>query len=249
MNFELIPIALLSGTFIGALQAFLGLGGAVIAVPLLIFGLGFPIHQASVASLAIIIFSSAIGLIPKIKQQVVDFKIGLTVWAMAIPGSVFGGLVAPQVPGDVLSLVFALMLFVSAGLSMLHREELSQRKLAWPWFVLISTSIGFFTGFLGFGGGIFAVPALLVAFRMSVIRATSTALFIVVLNSLVALAVRSGEILDVAWLYPAIIAVAAAIAAANLAKAAKKIDPKITKRLLLATLLTLGLAMLVSALV
>jgi uncharacterized membrane protein YfcA len=115
--------------------------------------------------------------------------------------------------------------------------------------VLISTAIGFLAGFVGFGGGIFAVPALLVAFRMSVIRATSTALFIVVLNSLVALAVRSGEVFDVAWLYPAIIAVVAAIAAANLAKAAKKTDPKITKRLLLVTLLALGLAMLISALV
>jgi uncharacterized membrane protein YfcA len=84
---------------------------------------------------------------------------------------------------------------------------------------------------------------------MSVIRATSTALFIVVLNSLVALSVRFQEIGQVSWLYPAIIAVVAAISAANLAKTAKKTNPKTTKSLLLLTLLVLGSAMLISALV
>ncbi len=249
MSFELIGLAIISGLLIGGMQAFLGLGGAIVAVPLLYFGFGFPIHEASIASLGVIIFSSTIGLIPKVKQKVIDYKIGLRVWVLAIPGSIIGGLLAPVVADEIISLTFAAILFTSAGISMLHREELAERKLAWPWFVLISTAIGFLAGFVGFGGGIFAVPALLVAFRMSVIRATSTALFIVVLNSLVALAVRSGEVFDVAWLYPAIIAVVAAIAAANLAKAAKKTDPKITKRLLLVTLLALGLAMLVSALV
>ncbi|MEY4435017.1 MAG: hypothetical protein RIR16_1057, partial [Actinomycetota bacterium] len=174
MSFELIGLAIISGLLIGGMQAFLGLGGAIVAVPLLYFGFGFPIHEASIASLGVIIFSSTIGLIPKVKQKVIDYKIGLRVWVLAIPGSIIGGLLAPVVADEIISLTFAAILFTSAGISMLHREELSERKLAWPWFVLISTAIGFLAGFVGFGGGIFAVPALLVAFRMSVIRATST---------------------------------------------------------------------------
>lgn len=249
MSYELIGLALVSGVLIGGMQAFLGLGGAIIAVPLLFFGFGFDIQLASVASLAVIIFSSTIGIIPKIKQQVIDYRVGLTIWALAIPGSIVGGLLAPVVADEIINLTFAAILFASAGISMLHREELAQRNLAWPWLFLISTAIGFLAGFVGFGGGIFAVPALLVAFRMSVIRATSTALFIVILNSLVALGVRYQEISEVSWLYPAVIAVVAAVAAANLAKAAKKTNPKTTKLMLIATLLILGSAMLISALV
>jgi len=48
--------ALIAGTFIGSVLGFVGAGGAMLAVPILIYGFGFEPSVASTAALAVVSF-------------------------------------------------------------------------------------------------------------------------------------------------------------------------------------------------
>jgi uncharacterized membrane protein YfcA len=61
----------------------------------------------------------------------------------------------------------------------------------------LASAVGLVTGLFGVGAGFVVVPALVAAMRLPVKRATATALVVIVMNSLVALVVRSGSLTDV----------------------------------------------------
>lgn len=61
---------------------------------------------------------------------------------------------------------------------------------SWPRMVVLGTAVGLVTGFFGVGAGFVVVPALVAAMHLPIKRATATALVVIVMNSLVALAVR-----------------------------------------------------------
>ena len=63
-----------------------------------------------------------------------------------------------------------------------------------PRVVGLASAVGVVTGLFGVGAGFVVVPALVAAMRLPVKRATATALVVIVMNSLVALAVRHGQL-------------------------------------------------------
>ena len=66
-------LALLSGAFIGSVLGFVGAGGAMISVPILIYLFDFTAGQATTAALAIVFMAAFAGVIPKIKSNDVLF--------------------------------------------------------------------------------------------------------------------------------------------------------------------------------
>ena len=74
-----ILAALIAGCAIGAVLGFVGAGGAMLTVPLLVYGFNFPTHQASVAAIAVVIAAAASGLYPRIKSREVLFKEALII--------------------------------------------------------------------------------------------------------------------------------------------------------------------------
>ena len=61
--------ALLSGVFIGSVLGFVGAGGAMLSVPILIYLFDFTAPTATTAALAIVIAAATSGLIPKFKSK------------------------------------------------------------------------------------------------------------------------------------------------------------------------------------
>ena len=69
MEIGLVFTALLSGGFIGAVLGFIGAGGAMVSVPILLYLFNFsPIH-ATTAALAVVFLAAIAGLGPKFKNH------------------------------------------------------------------------------------------------------------------------------------------------------------------------------------
>ena len=72
--------ALVAGSFIGLVLGFVGAGGAMLSVPILIYIFNFPPKEATVAALAIVFSAAFAGVIPKYKKQNVLIKDALIIW-------------------------------------------------------------------------------------------------------------------------------------------------------------------------
>ena len=88
--------------------------------------------------------------------------------------------------------------------------------------VALATGVGLVTGLLGVGAGFVVVPALVAAMSLPVKRASATALVVIVINSLVALAVRHSALPDLGTtlavaLVTAVFGVLGAIASSRIA--------------------------------
>jgi len=79
-----IALALVAGISIGAVLGFIGAGGAMLTVPILIYLFNFtPVH-ATTAALLVVFLAAAFGLVPKIKAGDVQIKIALSIWSLGL---------------------------------------------------------------------------------------------------------------------------------------------------------------------
>jgi uncharacterized membrane protein YfcA len=74
--------ALIAGSFIGAVLGFVGAGGAMLSVPILIYGFGFDAKQATTAALAVVFLAAASGVIPKARKKQVLYRDAFVILAI-----------------------------------------------------------------------------------------------------------------------------------------------------------------------
>lgn len=111
MLFLLIGIGILSGVLAGML----GIGGAIIMVPSLVFILGFSQHMAQGTSLAVML--PPIGLIAAYnywKAGQVNLKVALIIAGAFIIGSYFGSKFSLSLPEAVVKKIFGGLLLLIA---------------------------------------------------------------------------------------------------------------------------------------
>jgi uncharacterized protein len=207
-----ILFALLAGSAIGLVLGFVGAGGAMLAVPMLIYIFDFTPLQATTAALLVVGSAALSGAIPKFSRGEVLVKEALTISALSITTNVTFAAIAPSLSADVITSGLALVLLV-AGWSMLQRplKPGAERRMPIPVLVLLSLVIGVITGLFGIGGGFVAIPILVLFFNTPAAKAAGTSLFIIFLNSSIAFLVRQGSWSDVDWKLPLIMAVVAII--------------------------------------
>ncbi|MFP5019186.1 TSUP family transporter [Pseudonocardia phyllosphaerae] len=184
----------------GLVGGLLGGGSGVFFVPALDhFGrLSRPVlHGTStVANIAV----CAIGaLVYYLAGGAIDVEVGSGLIVGGIVGGFFGAGIIARVPDTILRILFiaivlltALKLYLDAlGLNPLHdAAALSPELLAVPWFVVAVTVvagilIGAWAAALGLGGGLLAVPALVLLFGADIHTAAGTSLLMFVPNSIV----------------------------------------------------------------
>ncbi len=87
----LLLLLLLLGSFLaGLLGSMLGIGGGLIIVPLLNLGFGYPINQASGASLIAVIVTSSAGATYYVEQKIVNVRLGMLLEVFTVTGAIFG---------------------------------------------------------------------------------------------------------------------------------------------------------------
>ena len=113
-----IPLSLLFGAIIGVLLGLLGGGGSILAVPVLVYALGMDVAQAISASLIVIAVASAVGALPKVRANQVQWRLAGIFAAFvgtAIVGSLIAGHLGSKVDTSRLQHWFAYLVFAVAA--------------------------------------------------------------------------------------------------------------------------------------
>ena len=204
---------LIAGGFIGAVLGFIGAGGAMLSVPILLYIFDFNPQAATTAAIAVVLTAAISGLLPKIKSKEVLFKEALVIWALGLVTNLGFSLIVHRISDSVITTGFAIVL-LSAGTAMLIKPVAgSEKKIPIFWLVVMSLVIGSMTGLFGIGGGFLAVPVLVLFFKVPQGKAAGTSLAIIAVNSITAFFGHYQSWSEVTWTVPIAMSFAAVIVA------------------------------------
>ena len=107
-------MSILFGFITGISLGLTGGGGAVFAVPMLVYGLGIPARQAVLISLVAVGTTALIGFLQKWHRGDAELRTGLLFAATGVPAAPLGSWLAQQLPESLLMLLFALLMTIIA---------------------------------------------------------------------------------------------------------------------------------------
>ncbi|WP_434589168.1 sulfite exporter TauE/SafE family protein [Streptomyces sp. A5-4] len=194
-----LVLAVIAGAVIGLALGALGGGGSVLAVPALIYLLGFTPAAATTASLIIVAATSATALYAHARDGHVAWKAGSLFAAAGIIPAYLAGAASSHIPAAGLTMAFAVIAALAA-LRMLRPSTSEPTGRIRPGKAAgAGAGLGAVTGFLGVGGGFLAVPALVSVLGLTMRRAVGTSLLVITVNSLAALTARTGTGGGIQW--------------------------------------------------
>lgn len=192
----------LAAVLIGLVLGMIGAGGAVLAVPVLVYLFGIDPVLATAYSLFIVGVTAAIGASMRYRLIIMHLRIAMlfavpsltTIFLTrmyvvpAIPNTIFSLGEFELTKGALLLSVFAIVMFFSA-FSMIRNnqpEEPDARPLVHNYTLLVlrNAAIGVLFGLVGAGGGFLIVPALVIVMKLPMKHAVGTSLLIVSINTL-----------------------------------------------------------------
>ncbi|MGY5057297.1 sulfite exporter TauE/SafE family protein [Streptomyces sp. 900105755] len=189
-------LALGAGAVTGLALGALGGGGSVLAVPALVYLLGFTPAAATTASLVVVTVTSATALGAHAREGAVRWRAGAVFAAAGVVPAAVGGAVSRQLPAALLTGAFAVLAGVAA-LRMLRPATAPSKAPPIPARASrvagAGAGLGAVTGVLGVGGGFLAVPSLVNVVGLRMRAAVGTSLLVITINSLTALAARAGS--------------------------------------------------------
>ncbi|EYT79799.1 hypothetical protein CF54_29185 [Streptomyces sp. Tu 6176] len=246
-----LVLALVAGAVVGLALGALGGGGSVLAVPALVYLLGFAPAAATTASLIIVTATSLTALYAHARTGRVRWKAGALFAAAGLLPAAVAGAAASRLPQPVLTAGFAVVAALAA-VRMLRpgraatgpaTGEVRPAKAAGT-----GAGLGALTGLLGVGGGFLAVPALATVLAFEMQAAVGTSLLVISANSLASLATRGATTAGVDWAVVGPFAGTAVLGAWDGKRLAAKVTGTLLQRIFAAVLLAVAAAMLIDAL-
>jgi uncharacterized membrane protein YfcA len=165
-----LPIGLLVGVILGSL----GGGGAIVAVPALVYLLGLEPHAATTASLVIVVITASAGVVGHWRAGRVRAGAAVAFAAAGLVGSYLGSRVSGTADPNALLLGFAILMLMVAGM-MAARQR---RTSAAPVLATAGAAGGSGSGGPGAGGASLAdrIGQMRGPAHLAVIAATATAI-------------------------------------------------------------------------
>ena len=119
MSINEILILIIIGLSAGMIAGALGVGGAIIIVPALVYFFHMPQHMAQGTSLAILLFPIGIlAFLTYYRQGYVNFKVAVIVMLAFVIGGYFGSILSVNLPEKPLKILFG-VLMLAAGIKMI----------------------------------------------------------------------------------------------------------------------------------
>lgn len=194
----------IASVFIGISLGFLGGGGSILTLPVLVYLFGIDVFLATEYSLFIVGVSSLVGSFSYFKQGLVNIR---SVLIFGIPSviSIFltRNFLLPLIPDQVfltgnfkmtkdlfLLLIFAVLMIIASYKmirknNVLNKLNIQANKNNALLAVGQGSIVGILTGLLGAGGGFMIIPALVNLLKTPMKIAIGTSLFIISLNSMI----------------------------------------------------------------
>lgn len=224
------PLSLIFGALVGLSLGLTGGGGALFAVPLLVYGLAVDPRQAVGASLITVAASASVGFVQRARFGTVEFPTGLLFAMAGMLTAPLGAWLSRQIPEPLLLILFGLLMLLIAvrmwltairqepaalpepisgntgpGCNRDPRGELKITSRCAMVLAAVGSSTGILTGLFGVSGGFLIVPALVTFSGMGVQRAIGTSLLVITLVSLSGIAshfMTGGSVpWEVTWLF------------------------------------------------
>lgn len=220
---------LLLAVFMGLALGLLGGGGSILAVPILVYALGFGAKEAVAASLAMVGLTSLFGAAEHWRKGRVKLRVALIFGPIAAAGAYLGAQLAGFLSGSTQLSLFGVVMLIAALL--MFRNGARNEDGAKPSsdgsvgrlllrFAGPGIGVGVLTGLVGVGGGFLIVPALVLGGGVAMEAAVGTSLLVIAMNSLAGFAGYLGKA-EVPWglmsLFTAL-AVAGSFAGAHLVR-------------------------------
>jgi len=201
-------LGLIFGAVVGLSLGLTGGGGAIFAVPLLVYGLQVPPREAVSVSLAAVGATSLVGFLHRWKLGQVELKTGLIFALAGMLGAPLGTWIAGFVPDLILLLLFAGVMVVVAVRLWQQAATVRTEVVCVPsedqgptcrrdalghlilnsrcaaLLLLVGVVTGILSGLFGVGGGFVIVPALILFSGMPIHSAVGTSLMVIALISI-----------------------------------------------------------------
>lgn len=175
------------GLLVGIALALTGGGGALLAIPLLMNLLEFPLRVSTFISLIVVIIASLIGVIFSYKKVMLRESFFISIGSLL--GSYVGTILKQSVAGAFITLLLVLISFIGAYFVWKpitsSATDVSQNKNVLVIFS-IGILLGVLTGMTGLGGGVVLLPIFISYFHFDSDKAVATSLFAVLFSSLFA---------------------------------------------------------------
>lgn len=189
MDAATILAALAAGLAVGLVLGLVGGGGSILAVPLLVYGVGVVSPHAAIGTGAVAVaLNAAAGLAGHARAGNVKWPCALVFAGAGIVGAALGAEAGKALDGERLLALFG-GLMIAVGASMLRPRRVAAdagvrltRKSAprlLPRLLLFGLGVGLLAGFFGIGGGFLIVPGLIAATAMPIGVAIGTSLVVV----------------------------------------------------------------------
>lgn len=243
-------LALAAGAVVGLALGGLGGGGSMLAVPALVYLLGFTPALATTASLVIVAATSLTGLIAHARAGRVRWRTGALFAAAGLPLATAAGALSARLPGALLTGAFALLAALAAW-RMLRPPTARARERSAAGLgrsTAAGAGLGAVTGLLGVGGGFLAVPALVSVLAFTMAEAVGTSLLVITANSLAALLPRLGATGAIDWAVAAPFTGAAILGAWDGKRLADKFSGRTLRKAFAVALLAVAALMLITTL-
>lgn len=189
-------LAVLSGALVGFSLGLIGGGGSILAVPLLLYLVGYSDPHGALGTTAAAVAATAfVNIIPHWRAGHVRWKPALVFALFGALAAAAGAAIGKSVPGKQLLFLFALLMIAVAA-SMLRSalrapgggvaaardagtvvERGGQRMVTRT--APVAVAVGGLSGFFGIGGGFLIVPGLIFATGMPIINAIGSSLLAV----------------------------------------------------------------------
>lgn len=203
------PLSLIYGAVVGLSLGLTGGGGAIFAVPLLVYGLDVPMRESVGISLAAVGATAFVGFMHRWRLGEVELRTGLLFALAGMLGAPVGSWLSGFINDSILLILFGALMTVvavrmwqqairraqsgsterrpgSLGPACRRNEEgalLITSRCAVV-LILVGIATGVLSGLFGVGGGFVIVPALVLASGMTIHRAIGTSLMAIALISI-----------------------------------------------------------------
>lgn len=194
IGLPIIVLFSILGSLAGFLAGLLGIGGGIILVPLFLwtfplagFDPGVLVHTAFGTSLAIIILTSLSSTFGHRKRGNVDWHCVFFLALGGVAGAVAGAWLASQLTGNWLKVLFGVMqILVAANLTFFQPRLPPERDIPVPRSALLAVGLagGLFSAFFGVGGGVIAVPLMVIVLGFPMHLAVGNSSALIVISSL-----------------------------------------------------------------